>query len=156
VLDSEQVTIAGGIFHPGIGRRWEGGTAETRVFAQPILFLTQHARSLISPLASVNPVAVGAVSWYDSLSYLLVLGGSVSTAKIAITIENDLVARVDRLVAKELFPNRSKAIQEALREKLDRIDRTRLARECAKLDAALEQKLADEGLEQDIEEWPEY
>ncbi len=43
-----------------------------------------------------------------------------------------------------------------MREKLERLDRSRLARECAKLDPALEQRLADEGLAADFEEWPEY
>ena len=35
--------------------------------------------------------------------------------------------------------------QEAIREKLRRIDRNRLARECAKLDLNSEQKMAEEG-----------
>ena len=51
---------------------------------------------------------------------------------------------------------RRTVIQEAVREKLERLDRSRLARECAKLDRALEQRLADEGLADDLEEWPEY
>jgi metal-responsive CopG/Arc/MetJ family transcriptional regulator len=80
----------------------------------------------------------------------------MSTAKIAITIENELLARVDRLVEEDLFPSRSRAIQEALKEKLERIERGRLARECAKLDPAYEQELADEGIEQDLKEWPKY
>jgi hypothetical protein len=41
-------------------------------------------------------------------------------------------------------------------EKDARIDKSRLARECAKLDKSFEQSLADEGLETEIEEWPEY
>jgi len=64
--------------------------------------------------------------------------------------------RIDRLVAQRKFPNRSRAIQEAVRDKLDRLDRGRLARECAKLDRAFEQKMADEGLAGDLEEWPEF
>ena len=51
---------------------------------------------------------------------------------------------------------RRTVIQEAVREKLERLDRSRLARECAKLDRVLEQRLADEGLADDLEEWPEY
>jgi hypothetical protein len=35
------------------------------------------------------------------------------------------------------------------------IDKSRLARECAKLDRAFEQSLAEEGLTTDMEEWPE-
>ena len=77
-------------------------------------------------------------------------------AKVAITIEEELLERVDRLVEQRKFPNRSRAIQEALREKLERMDRGRLARECAKLNKAFEQKMADEGLAGDLEEWPEF
>ena len=80
----------------------------------------------------------------------------MSAAKIAITIEEELLKRVDRMVQQRRFPNRSRAIQEAVREKLERMDRGRLARECAKLNRALEQKMAEEGLAGDLEEWPEF
>jgi metal-responsive CopG/Arc/MetJ family transcriptional regulator len=78
------------------------------------------------------------------------------TAKIAITIDQQLLIRLDQLVKERRFPNRSRAVQEALRDKLDRLERTRLARECAKLDPDQEQQLADEGLAEDLEQWPEY
>jgi metal-responsive CopG/Arc/MetJ family transcriptional regulator len=78
------------------------------------------------------------------------------SAKIAITIEQELLARLDRLVKQQRFPNRSRAVQEALRDKLDRLDRGRLARECAKLDPAAEQQLTEEGMAEDFEQWPEY
>jgi metal-responsive CopG/Arc/MetJ family transcriptional regulator len=77
-------------------------------------------------------------------------------AKVAITIEEDLLARLDELVAKRRFRSRSGAIAEAVEEKLSRLDRSRLARECAKLDPVFEQQLADEGLSEDLAEWPEY
>ena len=77
-------------------------------------------------------------------------------AKIAITLEKDLVARLDELVATHRFASRSGAVAVAVEEKLSRLDRSRLARECAKLDKALEQQLADEGLPGDLSEWPEY
>lgn len=76
--------------------------------------------------------------------------------KIAITMDEKLIHRLDRLVAEKRFPNRSRAIQEALEEKLERIDRSRLAREAAKLDRRFEQTLADEGLARETSEWPEY
>jgi metal-responsive CopG/Arc/MetJ family transcriptional regulator len=78
------------------------------------------------------------------------------SAKIAITIDPGLLSRLDRLVEEQRYPNRSRAVQEALQDKLDRLDRTRLARECAKLDRAFEQELAEEGLKEDLEQWPEY
>ncbi len=76
-------------------------------------------------------------------------------SKIGITLADELLARLDELVARERFASRSGAIEEAVFEKLSRIDRSRLARECAKLDPAFEQRLADEGLAADLE-WPEY
>jgi len=80
----------------------------------------------------------------------------MSTAKIAITIEEDLLGKLDRLVSSKVFLNRSKAIQEAVAEKLTRVNKSRLARECAKLDPALEKAMAEEGFSQDMEQWPEY
>jgi metal-responsive CopG/Arc/MetJ family transcriptional regulator len=80
----------------------------------------------------------------------------MSTAKIAITIEEDTLGKLDRLVSSKVFPNRSKAIQEAIKEKLTRVNRSRLARECAKLDPAVEKAIAEEGFSREIEEWPEY
>ena len=80
----------------------------------------------------------------------------MGSAKIAVTIERDLLTRLDRLVKERRFPNRSRAVQEALRDKLERLDRSRLARECAKLDPLFEQQLADEGLAEDLEQWPAY
>lgn len=78
------------------------------------------------------------------------------TSKIAITIDHQLLTRLDQLVKERRFPNRSRAVQEALREKLDRLNRTRLARECARLDRTQEQQLADEARAEDLEQWPEY
>ena len=80
----------------------------------------------------------------------------MSTAKIAITIEEETLGKLDRLVSSKVFPNRSKAIQEAIQEKLSRVNKSRLARECAKLDPAVEKAIAEEGFSQDMEQWPEY
>ena len=80
----------------------------------------------------------------------------MAVSKIAITLENDTLKRIDMLVKSNLFPNRSKAIQEAVAEKLKRIDKSRLAKECAKLDPEFEQSMAEEGLSMELEEWPEY
>jgi metal-responsive CopG/Arc/MetJ family transcriptional regulator len=69
----------------------------------------------------------------------------MGAAKVAISLDEQVLARVDRLVRQRAFPNRSKAIEQAVKEKLERLDRSRLARECAKLDPAFEKALADEG-----------
>ena len=76
--------------------------------------------------------------------------------KIAITIERDLLKKLDELVKGKVFPNRSLAIQEAVNEKIVRMEKTRLARECAKLEKRYEKKLADEILAAEPGEWDEY
>ena len=80
----------------------------------------------------------------------------MGSVKVAITIDRETLNRVDGLVSKRIFANRSRAIQEAVAEKLARIDRSRLASECAKLDPKFEKALADEGLSQELDSWPAY
>jgi metal-responsive CopG/Arc/MetJ family transcriptional regulator len=79
----------------------------------------------------------------------------MSTVKIAITIQEHLLDRLDRLVKACVFPNRSKALQKAVEEKLARFDRGRLLRECAKLDKKLERSIAGDGLSAETNECPE-
>jgi metal-responsive CopG/Arc/MetJ family transcriptional regulator len=78
----------------------------------------------------------------------------MATAKVAITLEENLLDELDTLVKKQVFPNRSKAIQEALEDKLSRIRRTRLAAECAKLDPEIERAMAEGGMDSKV--WPNY
>ena len=80
----------------------------------------------------------------------------MATTKVAISLDSKLLKQLDRLVANRVFPNRSKAVQDAIQDKLARLGRTRLTRECAKLDVDAERELADEGLSRDAAEWPEY
>jgi metal-responsive CopG/Arc/MetJ family transcriptional regulator len=76
--------------------------------------------------------------------------------KIAITLDPEVLARLDSVVAEAGFPSRSQAVEAAIEEKLERLERTRLARECAKLDPTFEKTLAEEGLTEDLSEWPAY
>ncbi len=80
----------------------------------------------------------------------------MGASKIAITIDDKLVKQLDKLVNSQVFPNRSKAIQKAVEEKLMRMEKTRLAQECAKLNPKYEQTLAEKGFSMELEEWPEY
>ena len=80
----------------------------------------------------------------------------MSTLKVAITLDGKTLTKLDRLVKAHVFPNRSKAIQQAVEEKLDRMDRRCLSRECSKLDPNFERRLAEEGLSQELAQWPEY
>jgi len=70
----------------------------------------------------------------------------MSSAKVAITLEQELLTKLDRLVKGKKFPNRSKAIQVAVIEKLQRMEKSRLAVECSKLDPVEEKRLAEEGM----------
>ena len=67
-------------------------------------------------------------------------------AKVAVTLDTRTLRRVDRLVRDALFPNRSQAIEAAITEQLARLDRRRLAEECAKLDPSAERAMAEKGL----------
>jgi metal-responsive CopG/Arc/MetJ family transcriptional regulator len=80
----------------------------------------------------------------------------MAASKIAITIDDRMLKQLDILVKTNFFPNRSKAIQEAIAEKLMRLEKSRLAQECAKLDSDFEQSMAEEGFSAEMEEWPEY
>ncbi|MCF8077189.1 MAG: ribbon-helix-helix domain-containing protein [Desulfotignum sp.] len=80
----------------------------------------------------------------------------MAASKIAITMDDNMLKQLDMLVKSNRFPNRSKAIQEAVAEKLMRMEKSRLARECSKLDPEFEQSMAEEGISSELEEWPEY
>ena len=80
----------------------------------------------------------------------------METAKVAISINRKTLKRLDRMVKGHIFANRSRAIQEAVEEKLSRLERNRLAEECTKLDAVAEQAMAEERLSEELTQWPEY
>jgi Arc/MetJ-type ribon-helix-helix transcriptional regulator len=76
--------------------------------------------------------------------------------KVALTLDADLLHQVDELVAQQRFRNRSQAVEAALADKLQRLARTRLAREAAKLNTTDEKRFAEEGLAGALDSWPEY
>ncbi len=80
----------------------------------------------------------------------------MSKAKVAVTLENETLKRLDRLVSTARFANRSQAIEVAVEEKLDRLEHRRLAEECSKLDVQEEHELAEIGIAQDDAAWPQY
>jgi len=77
----------------------------------------------------------------------------MATKKIAITIEEETVRQVDELVELHFFPSRSKAIQDAVAEKLARTSRSRLAEQCALLNADEERSMAEEFSPGELEQW---
>ncbi|MBU2514689.1 ribbon-helix-helix domain-containing protein [bacterium] len=80
----------------------------------------------------------------------------MSVAKITISMEQQLLEKIDQMVKNKAFGNRSQAIQSAVKDKINKLEHTRLAKECAKLDMKYEQDFADEGLIMELDEWPEY
>jgi len=76
--------------------------------------------------------------------------------KIAITLDEEFIGELDRLVKRRVFQSRSQAIREAVSEKLLRLKRNRLTTECAKLDRVAEKTMAEEGMAEDVSLWPEY
>lgn len=81
---------------------------------------------------------------------------TMAKSKVAITLDAGTLRRLDRLVRSGLYPNRSQAVEAALRDTLSRLDRRLLAEECAKLEPTEEQALAEEGLAAGGETWPPY
>lgn len=80
---------------------------------------------------------------------------TMGRAKIAISVDEQALAEIDQMVAEGVFPNRSKAFESAIQDRIGRMHRSRLARECAKLDRTEEQAMAEEGYAGESE-WPEY
>lgn len=80
----------------------------------------------------------------------------MASSKIAVSLHKSTVDRLDRLVEQGVYPSRSRAIQEAVDERLSRLTRDRLAHECSKLDPGYEAALAEEGLGSEAEQWPAY
>ena len=80
----------------------------------------------------------------------------MSVAKITVSLDEQLLSQLDGMVRSQVFPSRSQAVQVAVQEKIARHRKTRLAQECAKLDPAEEQALADMGLAAEVAQWPPY
>lgn len=64
--------------------------------------------------------------------------------KVAVTIEKYLITKPDHIIAAGRYPSRSSAIEETAAERVTRMENTRLAAKCSKLDLVCEQSLAEE------------
>ncbi len=78
----------------------------------------------------------------------------MATAKVAITLDQQLLRLIDRWVTQKRYASRSQAIQVALREKVEHWKHARLAEEVKKLKPREERTLAEEHFPSDV--WPEY
>lgn len=76
--------------------------------------------------------------------------------KIAITLDRELLKDIDRGVKSGLYKNRSRAIEEAVREKIERQRKRRLLSEAKKLDPKEERALAEQGMTGEEALWPAY
>lgn len=80
----------------------------------------------------------------------------MATEKIAITLDRSLLREIDRGVKSGVFKNRSRAIEEAVKEKIEKQKKGRLLAEAKKLDPKEEKALAEEGMTGEEAAWPEY
>jgi Arc/MetJ-type ribon-helix-helix transcriptional regulator len=80
----------------------------------------------------------------------------MAKAKLAVTLDDKMLAEVDSLVKRRIFPNRSRMIEMAVQEKLARLGKNRLAQECSLLDPSFEKALAEEGMGEELDQWPAY
>jgi metal-responsive CopG/Arc/MetJ family transcriptional regulator len=75
--------------------------------------------------------------------------------RVEITIDEKVLADVDRLVRNGTCTSRGQVFEAAIKKRLARMSRSRLARESAKLDSTEEQALANERYVADVAA-PEY
>jgi metal-responsive CopG/Arc/MetJ family transcriptional regulator len=87
---------------------------------------------------------------------MTIMGAVMSIAKIAVSIDDKQLKKIDFYVKKHVFKNRSQAFQLAISHTLEQLEHKRLEKECAKLDVNEEQELADMGLDEDLTSWPKY
>jgi Arc/MetJ-type ribon-helix-helix transcriptional regulator len=115
------------------------------------------ARAYDKPGASPDSLAGNNLdSRADGMTYCNTPRDPMRRPKIAISLSESALQGLDRLVRDKVYPNRSRAIEAAVEEKLERVDRLRLAQECLKLDPAEEKELAEEGLSEELPRWPSY
>lgn len=84
------------------------------------------------------------------------MGEVMSSTKIAISIDSQYLARLEHFVKSKVFKNRSQAIEHAVIGELERLEHSRLAKECEKLDLCSEREMAEEGFAEDSKTWPKY
>lgn len=80
----------------------------------------------------------------------------MSVGKVTVSIGSDVLKQLDRLVSERVFSSRSQAVHAAVKEKIERLNKSRLARACELLDPVEEQAFAEIGVSADLAEWPEY
>lgn len=84
----------------------------------------------------------------------------MALTKVAVMLEQKTLVRLDELVQRKVFPTRNEAIQAGVETVVAKLTpaekRRRYEEECAKLDPIEEQAMAEEGMSEVLQEWPEY
>jgi hypothetical protein len=80
----------------------------------------------------------------------------MAKTEVAVIMDTAVLDERDALVAHQVVPDRSIASQGALADKLVRMRRDQLAKECANLDPQDEQAMAEQGLDQEVNAWSDY
>jgi Arc/MetJ-type ribon-helix-helix transcriptional regulator len=117
-----------------------------------VSLVTRNASVLLKPLRSVVRCVVGREPCMMNRHTRT----PMPKTKVALTLDSALLEQVDELVERRRFRSRSQAVEAALADKVRRLARTRLARESAKLNPREEKRLAEEGLLDPLDSWPEY
>ena len=81
---------------------------------------------------------------------------TMNKSKITITVSPLVLNRLDAWVQSEHYASRSEAIEKAVEEQLQRLERKRLSDQCALLEVDEEQAMADMGLAADAAAWPAF
>lgn len=81
---------------------------------------------------------------------------TMAKAKVAVTVDTATLKRLDALVRSGRFASRSQAVEAAIDAHLSRLERTRLAEQCSRLDAGDERRWAELGFDADAQQWPPY
>ena len=91
------------------------------------------------------------------MTYGNTLGQKMPKAKIAISIDEEALGRLDGLVRSGVFRTRSQAIERAVVDTLEppRAHPPRRSSAPSSM-PAVEKDLAEEGLTEEVAEWPEY
>lgn len=79
----------------------------------------------------------------------------MSVAKIAISLDRDLLKKLDALIDQEHLDSRSQIISQAIEAILQQRSRAAFERECEKLDPAEEQGMAEERYTSEVE-WEKF
>ena len=135
LLEIAAGAMDGGGPYPGAGTRQRTPTVRSSVGCALRVFRINPSMGFYGPYPPLGNRSRAAIDRlterYDNSSYWRAF---MATTKVAVSLDSELLERLDRLVADRIFASRSQAVQDAIRDKLDRLARTRLARECAKLE----------------------